>query len=222
MFLTKFQMNPGRRESIRLMGSPQRMHATVLGAFPPDALERSTSRVLWRLDEPSRHERNLFVVSPIRPSMEDLQVRYGWSQEPSWQIADYRPLLDRLVAGQQWRFRLTGNPVRAVHVEHGRRGTVSPHLTASQQRQWLLNRAAPHGFAVTEGEHGEQVQVTRRDRDSFGKGSGARRQQATITRAQFDGVLEVQDPELLRQALVTGIGRAKAYGCGLLTLARAR
>ena len=31
---------------------------------------------------------------------------------------------------------------------------------------------------------------------------------------------EVVDAAALRRALVTGIGPAKAYGCGLLTLAR--
>ena len=36
----------------------------------------------------------------------------------------------------------------------------------------------------------------------------------------FDGVaLEVVDEELLRQALCCGIGRAKAFGCGLMTIA---
>lgn len=219
MYLTRFQMNPARRETLRLMGSPQRMHAAVLGTFPPAALDRATTRVLWRLDEPSRHERNLFIVSPVRPSLEDLQDRCGWSQEASWRTADYERLLHRLSVGQRWRFRLTGNPVRSVRTEHGRRGSVSPHLTVDQQRQWLLERAVRHGFFVVEGEHGSQVAVTRRDRESFDKGSDGQRQRATITRAQFDGVLQVHDPELLRHTLINGIGRAKAYGCGLLTLA---
>ncbi len=37
--------------------------------------------------------------------------------------------------------------------------------------------------------------------------------------AQFDGYLTVTDPRLLQHALVTGVGPAKAYGCGLMTLA---
>ena len=32
----------------------------------------------------------------------------------------------------------------------------------------------------------------------------------------------ITDPQALRHVLVTGIGRSKAYGCGLLTLARVR
>ena len=37
--------------------------------------------------------------------------------------------------------------------------------------------------------------------------------------AVFEGELEVTDRELFVQALTHGIGRAKAYGCGLLTVA---
>ena len=37
----------------------------------------------------------------------------------------------------------------------------------------------------------------------------------------FDGSLTVTDPEKLRHALSNGIGRAKGYGCGMLTLAPA-
>lgn len=40
----------------------------------------------------------------------------------------------------------------------------------------------------------------------------------TLTSAVYDGVLAVDDPALLRVALLDGIGRAKGYGFGLLTL----
>ena len=36
----------------------------------------------------------------------------------------------------------------------------------------------------------------------------------------FEGILEISDEEVFKQTLVDGIGREKAYGCGLLTLAR--
>jgi CRISPR system Cascade subunit CasE len=38
----------------------------------------------------------------------------------------------------------------------------------------------------------------------------------------FEGRLLITDPDALRAALVTGIGPAKGYGCGLLTLAPVR
>lgn len=220
MYLTRFRMNPSRRGTVRLAGSPQRMHAAILGAFPPDRSTSAEGRVLWRLDTPSRHEWTLYVVSPARPSMEQLQEECGWSQEPSWQTAEYRPFLDRLSAGQRWAFRLSANPVRSVAGKRGSRGQISPHITVEHQRGWLLERAGRHGFSV-DTELKEDLMVTRRERESFGRGRGASRSTATITRVQYDGLLEVTDPEVLRTSLTKGIGRAKAYGCGLLTLARA-
>ena len=219
MFLTKFAMNPNLRGSIRLASSPQRMHATVLSAFPPDKAEAPEGRVLWRLDTPSRHEWNLYIVSPARPSMEQLQSECGWSQEPSWQTAAYDPFLDRLRVGQRWVFRLTANPVRSLAGDPGRRGKVTPHVTVAQQQEWLIERAQRLGFAL-DGGLLEQLMVTQRERDTFGRGPSRNRMTATISRAQFDGVLTVADPELLRTALTKGVGRAKAYGCGLMTLAR--
>lgn len=220
MFLTRFQLNPTRRGTVRLLGSPQRMHAAVLSAFPPQAVGGMAGRVLWRLDEPARHERNLYIVSPARPSLEKLQDDCGWSQEPSWQTSAYGPFLDRLAPGQRWIFRLVGNPVRSVPGRRDTRGRIMPHVTAEQQCAWLLERADRHGFAVPGGEDGPQLRVTRRERVAFTRADDEQRRRATITRAQYDGILEVRDPELFRTALVHGIGRAKAYGCGLMTLAR--
>lgn len=228
-------MNPQKRGSVRLAASPQRMHATVLSAFPPDRATSPEGRVLWRLDMASKHEWTLYVVSPARPSMEQLQDECGWSQEPSWETAEYGSFLDRLRVGQRWTFRLTANPVRTVAGERGIRGTVSPHVTVAQQQDWLVQRANRLGFSISsrgveattpDGEPEPaahdipQVRVTGREQISFEKGGASRRRTATITRAQFDGVLEVVDQELMRSALTHGIGRAKAYGCGLMTLAR--
>ncbi|MFC9797677.1 type I-E CRISPR-associated protein Cas6/Cse3/CasE [Streptomyces sp. NPDC057695] len=41
----------------------------------------------------------------------------------------------------------------------------------------------------------------------------------TIATATYEGSLRVTDPVILARTLITGIGRSKAYGCGLLTLA---
>ncbi|MFD6434343.1 type I-E CRISPR-associated protein Cas6/Cse3/CasE [Streptomyces venezuelae] len=40
-------------------------------------------------------------------------------------------------------------------------------------------------------------------------------------RVRFDGTATIVAPDLLRTALQKGIGRGKAYGCGLLSIAPA-
>jgi CRISPR system Cascade subunit CasE len=42
----------------------------------------------------------------------------------------------------------------------------------------------------------------------------------TFEAATFEGVLRITDAESLVRAMRNGVGREKAYGCGLLTLAR--
>ncbi|MQS10215.1 type I-E CRISPR-associated protein Cas6/Cse3/CasE [Streptomyces alkaliphilus] len=48
---------------------------------------------------------------------------------------------------------------------------------------------------------------------------GRRRGPVTMVTATFDGRLEVTDPDALRRTLTLGLGRGRAYGCGLMTLA---
>jgi len=91
----------------------------------------------------------------------------------------------------------------------------------------LRERCDRHGFRITGAPDGpDDLVVSRRTVESFDRrepepGSGRRRNTRTVTLtvAQYDGRLEVTDPEALRRSLVAGIGPAKAYGCGLLTLA---
>ena len=44
------------------------------------------------------------------------------------------------------------------------------------------------------------------------------RQSVTLLQATFEGVLTVTDAAAFRNALTKGIGRAKAYGMGMLTV----
>ncbi|WP_337661692.1 type I-E CRISPR-associated protein Cas6/Cse3/CasE [Actinoalloteichus sp. AHMU CJ021] len=44
----------------------------------------------------------------------------------------------------------------------------------------------------------------------------------TLTLATYEGRLRVADPGVFRRTLTHGVGSAKGYGCGLLTLARVR
>lgn len=218
----RFLVNPQRRGARKLLSSPQAMHAAVLSAFPPDAA--GDGRVLWRLD--AQHpEYRLYVLGPEEPDFTHLVEQAGWATR-TWEATDYAPMLARVVTGQEWGFRLTANPVKSLH-RPGQRGKTVPHVTEDQQIAWLLDRTPRHGFEIrgvpSSGPGGEapDVRVTRRADLGFGKhddaGPGGRRR-VTLRQARFDGTLRVTDADALRAAMVQGIGRGKAYGCGLLTL----
>ncbi|MCP2330897.1 hypothetical protein G443_001167 [Actinoalloteichus cyanogriseus DSM 43889] len=88
-----------------------------------------------------------------------------------------------------------------------------------QQIDWLLTRVAGSGFAIVPARINEpDVLIRERDVRRFDR-SG---QRVTLAIATFEGKLRVIDVDRLRHALTHGIGHAKAYGCGLLTLARLR
>jgi CRISPR system Cascade subunit CasE len=59
--------------------------------------------------------------------------------------------------------------------------------------------------------------VIARDILRFSKRAGSPR--ITLSTATFQGRLRVTDPDAVRNALLSGIGTAKGYGQGLLTLA---
>lgn len=240
MFLTKFEINTTRRGAKHLLGSPQRMHAAVMGAFPPSVTQGQ--RILWRVDR-NGHEAVLYLVSPSKPDLSGLVEDAGWPTTATWQTHSYLPFLDRLEVGQRYSFRLTANPSHVARV-----GTDGPkkrlgHVTEAHQMKWLLDRAEVLGIDVgkeispghleanesTGG--GVSFWISQRDALSFRRqekeaatnrgasSSAAKFRQVTITTATYEGTLTVKDPVPLKDALVSGVGRAKAYGCGLLTLA---
>ncbi|OUZ08651.1 type I-E CRISPR-associated protein Cas6/Cse3/CasE [Aeromicrobium sp. PE09-221] len=217
MFLTHMRLNPSRGGTRRLLASPQRIHAAVLAGIPD---HRDDERVLWRIDQPANHDVNLLVTSERQPDFTGLIEQAGWPARPdiTWTTRDYDQLLNRLASGQTWQFRLRGNPVIRRRDDTGRIHTI-PHLTARQQRDWLVARAERVGVRFVPDENDEpQVIVSERRTESFTRYASAKGRHVTLATARFDGLLEVTDPEALRTALSAGIGRAKAYGCGLLTL----
>jgi CRISPR system Cascade subunit CasE len=109
-------------------------------------------------------------------------------------------------------------------VHQGRRGEDDAtkrlgHVTADQQVRWLVERTDKHGFEILPGTTGvPDVATVSRRRATFRRGQDT----VTLDVADFAGHLRVIDAELFRQALVSGIGHGRAYGCGLMTLAAPR
>ncbi|MGC7096773.1 type I-E CRISPR-associated protein Cas6/Cse3/CasE [Amycolatopsis lurida] len=221
MFLSRFEFNTARRGARHLLASPQRLHAAVLAAFPR-TIEHAVpgqGRVLWRLDQPP-HRALLYLLSPHEPDLTHLVEEAGWPATHTWDTRDYAPLLDRLATGQRYAFRLTANPTfsRSTETDTRTRGRRLGHVTATQQTDWLLARTERHGFTVADTEFKEpDLALTSRTTHKF-KREG---HDVTIATATFNGTLTVTDPATLRHALTHGIGPAKGYGCGLLTLAPA-
>ncbi|MER7002769.1 type I-E CRISPR-associated protein Cas6/Cse3/CasE [Dactylosporangium sp. NPDC000555] len=220
MFLTRFTIDPARRGARKLLASPQAMHAAVRAAFAaPDDHERPGARTLWRLDTTVGGSIQLYLVSPGRPDLTHLVDQAGGATAEAWTTRAYDGLLASLHSGQRWAFRLTANPTHS-----GRKTAESKdtqrfgRLRAAEQTQWLVDRSARCGFGVATQQDGQpNLMLHRRQTLTFNRGM----HKVTLTTVTYDGVLEVTDADAFRQALTLGIGHAKAYGCGLLTIAPA-
>lgn len=229
MFLTRVKIDSASRSARKFLSSQQMMHAIVRKASTRgEAPERDeTSRILWRIDNiAGKH--TMFIVSPEEPDFTILTSEFGG--ESSGDSVDYIPFLHQLEVGQRWSFRLTANPTRSESRGTGKRGKRYGHVTASQQMQWLSDRSAKFGFSVASDAgvgtdpalNEQEFQLVGREKPRFDRRSNEGRDQITINRVTYEGVLAVTDTPLLRRALGFGIGPSKAYGCGLLTLAPVR
>lgn len=218
MYLTRFRINPARRGARKLLGSPHAMHAAVRAGFEStEAYEQSGARTLWRLDSAAPAAVTLYVVSPGQPDLTHLVEQAGWPTTTTWETRAYSQLLDMLEDKQRWAFRLTANPVHSGrHTQDSKQTQRYGYLREAEQTQWLIDRAQRHGFTVHAQPDGTpNLKLHRRPTLTFKRGQGT----VTLATATFDGILEVAEVEAFRAALTGGIGHAKAYGCGLLTLA---
>jgi CRISPR system Cascade subunit CasE len=108
-----------------------------------------------------------------------------------------------------YRFKLVVNPTR--------RGNADRKLIALRERaeimDWLMTRTERnHGFRISpEGSSIEKIE-TLRFKDKRGE-------QITMTQAHAQGLLNVTERTAFRQSFRLGIGRGRAFGCGLLQIA---
>jgi len=215
MYLSRIEINIYRKETRRALNSPQVMHASIMASFPSFRND-NIQRVLWRIDRlgPSTY---VLVQSSMKPDFSHMIDQFGWPDtDQSWETLDYDQFLSNIGNGEKWRFRLTANPVKAVKQEDSARGKVVPHVTVAQQEGWLSERAEGLGFSVMDDEGNPTFNLTERKTIRFDRGNN----KVTISYATFEGTLTVNDADALRRAIREGIGREKAYGCGMITLAR--
>jgi CRISPR system Cascade subunit CasE len=231
-YLSRIRLNPRRRESLRFLANPQRLHAAVLAGISRQPV---TERALWRLEADSPYVHTLLVLTDSRPSWEHLLEQAGWSgaEEPQAETRSYDPLLSRVEPGHQFAFRVRANPVgatrhpnkptasqREVLARERPRGVRVPHRTVGHQLTWFTDRVARWGFELVLTDAGvPDVRIVAREHLSFTKRSAGSNRRVILSTATFEGVLAVKDPETAVTSLLQGIGPARAYGCGLLTLA---
>lgn len=203
MYLTRLILDPRSAQARRDLADAYDMHRTLSRAFVTVDAEQPM-RFLWRLERdtnPWTHP-TVLVQSRNAGKWDSLQSLPGYLQKP----AESKTVeLDRHVQAGTYRFRLMANP---TVTRQGKRYGLMDEVA---QLEWLKRQGARHGFAVKAG-----VVSASHLLESKRKPGG----NITVQQVCFDGVLEVHEPSSVRNALLDGVGPAKAFGCGLLSLAR--
>lgn len=232
MFLSRLILNPQSREVRRDLADCQELHRTVLTAFP--AVERGAGargRVLHRLDvQPRTGATMLLVQSQVRPDWSRLPPGYLLTTPDT--PKDLAAAYSTITPGIRLRFRLRANATEKVGTamkaerlggvtRNGRRRPLPEHRIVD----WLDRKASAAGFHVLDvyGRTDERVPDVRVVRGAsltgWRRSADGVRRRLSFAPVTFDGLLEVTDADAFRRALAEGIGPAKAYGFGLLSVA---
>lgn len=221
MFLSKLTVNVTSREFRRDYADIHQMHRTVMSAFPkvPDQhAARQAHGVLWRLDAAQRGF-TLYVQSHTKPDWAALAQ--GYLAEPP-KVRDLQPVLDAIQPGRKLAFRLVANPTRSIHTDGmpGQRGRGKrvPHRKPEKQIEWLTRQGERHGFVIPTAANG-RADVAPSSTPTLRGNKNDNKHPITVEAVRYDGHLIITDPDAFVNALRNGVGRAKAFGCGLITLA---
>jgi CRISPR system Cascade subunit CasE len=215
MYLSRLILNPRHRRVQREIANPYELHRTLMSAFPADLPEKE--RVLYRVDtDPHTGVPTALLQSHTAPDWVALHDRAGYllpeSQCPPRVHANpaTKPFDLALSAGQVLTFRLRANPT--VKRDGSRHGLYKEE----EQRDWLARKGEQNGFRplrVTVIQEGDQL--------SWKPRKGDEKRKLTHFAVRFEGLLQVTDPDALWEAVQNGIGPAKSFGFGLLSLAPA-
>ncbi len=209
MYMTRVRLDSSKRKTMEALANPNLMHGAVEHAFTDYG-----SRHLWRID-PLHGVYYLLIVSEIAPDTAGIVSQFG--MEPASEssaVRAYTPFLDKIQQGSRWHFRIAATPTHSVSQGEGKRGKVYPHVSPRHQIQWLIDQGRRHGFEVSE----DAVQILQDRQVTFRKGE-QHRTRVSMIHVVFEGTLKVTDADAFREALVKGIGREKAFGSGMLTIA---
>jgi CRISPR system Cascade subunit CasE len=211
MYLSQLLLNLRDREARKMLRTPYTIHAAVMRGFPNDTPTQS-SRILFRVEPPPKNgglQVQVLVQTPAEPDWTPLAADFDKTFYFS-----VRRLPEAFSVGRRLRFRLRANPV----VNHGgvpneKRGKRYGVAGEDDQFVWLETRARKNGFVVSPAE----VCINDEGFQRFHKRDGGHT--IRIKTVLYEGRLSVTDSEAFSQALRNGVGPAKGFGCGMLSLA---
>ena len=204
MYLSRLSLNR-TRQAYLWVSNPYRVHQRLMMACDGDP------RLLFRIETNERGVQ-IIVQSVNIPDWDKGFENFPVLAEP----AESKPFDPQLSAGRAYRFRLLANPTVKETVEREGKEPGKTRLgliREEDQLAWLqrkLEAAGANRINCHIIPRGMQQSHANPGKDQNGQ---------THLAVLFDGILQVQDPTALVAAIQAGIGSAKGFGFGLLSLA---
>lgn len=243
-YLSRLLLDPRARAVQRDLGDCQALHIRVMSAFDPLPTDparasrdaRARHGVLYRVDA-RESDVALLVQSQTHPDWSRLPPDYLATDFFAGEVVAVKslgPLWATLTHRAELRFRLRANPTRCIDSKSAPDGTRRigkrvPVRGDAAQSVWLQRKGVSAGFEVLElaphDVHGDEPasQLVGSSHETVhgwrSKSGGGSAHRLTLEGVTFDGRLRVTDLDAFRSALVSGVGRGKAYGFGLLSIA---
>lgn len=218
MYLHRIRLSrsPRSAEETEPFSSPYRLHIFLWKLF---AKEDQSRDFLYRLDL-IHSSPVLYVLSARQPQLPNSDFPFEIETKA------YRPVLEQ---GQSFAFSLRANPTitKTPQGEKQRRHDVVMDAKLRERQQngtprtlaeivqdscerWIEKKSEKSGFSSVSvrADGYQQIQFRKRG------------QEIRISTVELQGVLRVIDVSAFQQTLFSGIGSARAWGCGLLLLKR--
>ena len=244
MHYSRLILNPRSRAVRRDLAEAFEMHRTIMSAFPQlserDRRDPDSGSILWRVDDDqSQGVTMLLVQSELAPDWQPLLKRHP--DYVATAVGSELPPIETkvrqlsFVVGQILSFRLRANPTKKMKADGRKNGIRVALNTEDEQLAWLQRKAETAGFRFgsavvtpegTSGPRGSNAPPVTLGADSATGAVGTVATTVQVARkmthlaVRFEGVLQVTDAAGFEQTLRCGIGSAKGFGFGLLSLAR--
>lgn len=191
--------------------------------------------LVWSLFSKSDDAKRDFLFREIEPgSYMIISSREPIDPHGLW-IVKSQPFAPALHVGDRLSFVLRANPAMAVPQPGQKRGL---RVDAIMHAKSKVSKAERSMFSVSDAERiglewlfkrgpaigvdfvAEACSATGYRQVSIPRTGRERGKPIEFSEIDYEGVLTVTDPDKLCAALANGIGKAKAYGCGLMLIRR--
>lgn len=211
MYLSKVTFSLSDRTGLSIASDRYAAHSFVASAFP----DGRAARPLFRLAL-ANGRAELLVQSCVEPDW--TRARSYHTPASRWKAEVKSFSMPRLREGQGLRFLLVANVVKTIR-PGGRPGQGQvpkavrvPLIRDHEVLEWFRRQGERGGFLP------RSVRVIpQRDRVVMRAANAGK--PIVLSGAQFEGVIEVTDADLLWSAVRNGLGHGKAFGFGLLSIA---